>query len=33
MRLVINGFEEYLALGNRLSPDILFTITDIGRSR
>jgi len=29
MRLVINGFEEYLALSNRLSPDILFTITDI----
>ena len=29
MRLVINDFEEYLALSNRLSPDILVTITDI----
>ena len=29
MRLVINDFEEYLALSNRLSPDVLLTITDI----
>lgn len=29
MRLVISDFEEYLALSNRLSPDILITIMDI----
>jgi ATP-dependent Lon protease len=29
MRLVISDFEEYLTLSNRLSPDILITITDI----
>ena len=29
MRLVIADFEEYLALSNRISPDILLSITDI----
>jgi ATP-dependent Lon protease len=29
MRLVISDFEEYLALSNRISPDILLTVTDI----
>ena len=29
MRLVINDLEEYLSISNRLSPDILITVTDI----
>ena len=29
MRLVTGDFEEYLALSNRISPDILLSITDI----
>ena len=29
MRLVINDMEEYLSISNRLSPDILITVTDI----
>ena len=29
MRLVINDFEEYLSISNRLSPDVLITVTDI----
>lgn len=29
MRLVISDLEEYLSISNRLSPDILITVTDI----